>query len=52
LDIYNVEMHNHLNLIVLFIFFWLCLLLNIKLTSSGRLVDRLPYPYGWVGTVQ
>jgi len=27
------------------------LIVNYELTPSGRLVDRLPYPYGWVDGV-
>ena len=30
----------------------LCLIVNYELTPSGHLVDRLPYPYGWVDGVQ
>jgi len=39
-------MHESLNTCV-----WLCLIVNCGLTSSGCLVDRLPYPYGWVNGV-
>jgi len=28
------------------------LIMNCGLTPNGRLVDRLPYPYGWVDSVQ
>jgi len=28
------------------------LIVNVELNPSGRLVDRLPYPYGWVDGVQ
>jgi len=26
--------------------------MNCELTPSGRLVDRLPYSYGWVESLQ
>jgi len=28
------------------------LIMDIELTLSGRLVDRLPYSFGWVDGVQ
>jgi len=28
------------------------LIVNVELSPNGRLVDRLPYLYGWVDNVQ
>jgi len=41
-----------LKLIVSFTFIGLCLTVNYELTPSGRLVDGLPYSYGWVDDVR
>jgi len=46
-----VELLNQLNLICSIYVDWLHLIVNYKLTPSGRLVDHLPYPYGWVDGV-
>jgi len=40
-------MHESLNACVL-----IMLIMNVELTPSGRLVDRLPYSYGWIDGVQ
>jgi hypothetical protein len=52
LDIYDVELPNQFKLIVIFIFHLIMLIVDVKLTPSGHLVDRLPYLYGWVDGVQ
>jgi len=47
-----LNLSNQLKLILSFIFHLIMIIVDYELTPSGRLVDRLPYPYGWVDGVR